>query len=120
MKVWITKYALTQGILYRDAKRTSAKSDRICVTSPARVMAGVRWYVFKPDWHESFDDAMAQVNVMVERKLKSLWKAIDRIEALVFVDPAWSEARKQALREAREQAGSGDGRADLSGYAPGE
>ncbi len=61
MKVYGTKYALTQGIISRDRNR-----------------------FHKPDWHETKEEAIARAELMRLRKLSSLNKAIKKLQAIDF------------------------------------
>ena len=79
MKVWITKYALTEGIIEMNCK----------ATHDPKMIAG-KWngyyptYVFTPHWHASKADANARAEQMRRDKLISLEKQIARLKALRF------------------------------------
>lgn len=73
MKVWITKYALTVGIIIREGEVTR---NMICVTEN-----GLRIYYEKGiDCFMSESDAIEKVKVIKDRKLKSLTKQIDKLK----------------------------------------
>lgn len=77
MKVWVTKYALTKGVLEVDAKTVG------------HGMVGVKGefltaYYSKRDWHASHEQAIARAKEMREAKLASLEKKIKKLEALDF------------------------------------
>lgn len=77
-KVYITKYALSTGIIEAELVKTC--SDR---------MIEVRWpgginrtaYFHGADWHESLELARARIKAMVKAKLKSLAKQQEKLAA---------------------------------------
>lgn len=80
MKVWITKYALTDGIIERDVE--------IC-HEVSSTMAEVKnnpygEYYYKPHWHESREEAIARAEQMRLRKIASLEKQIAKLRELRF------------------------------------
>lgn len=80
MKVWITKYALTQGI-YEVEGETSFRDGMFCVPKTEKTFAA---YYHKPDWHETKAEAIARAEQMRANKLKSLDKQIAKIKAMRF------------------------------------
>ena len=74
-KVWITKYALTQGIFEAEGKVFSGEYFDI----------GCRDGLFtKNEWHHTKSEAIARAEEMRIAKLKSLDKQIKKISALKF------------------------------------
>ena len=84
MKIYCAKYALTDGILELDASKFGEHF----------MVAGIRGrphYLWKSQWSETRDGAVAIAKTMQEKKVKSLRKQIarmtadiPRIEALKF------------------------------------
>jgi len=72
MKVYITRYALTRGIEEIEVKPNDEKSVR---TKDFE-------YFYKPDWHETLEDAFAQAKVMVNKKELSLKKQLRNLDKL--------------------------------------
>lgn len=80
MKVWITKYALTQGIFEVEGETTQTPG---MFHAPKTEKSFARSF-FKPEWHETKEEAIAQAKKMREAKLKSLEKQIAKIKAIQF------------------------------------
>jgi hypothetical protein len=80
MKVWITKYALTSGII-----ETTVKESGVSGTFLSYCNKRGYWECYsKPFWHTSREDAIKHAEIMRARKLASLHKAIHRIAGLQF------------------------------------
>lgn len=82
MKVWVTKYALTIGIMELDAEATS-QSGRLAVRR-SRNSYPQYYYGEGKEWHRSKDAAIARANTMRAAKIKSVKKQLERLEALEF------------------------------------
>lgn len=80
MKVWITKYALTQGIVEAEAKKTSNDSVSINIKDLA---FPTNWF-YKGDWHENKNDAIKKAEEMRQKKNASLKKQIEKLEEMRF------------------------------------
>lgn len=78
MKVFITKYALSNGITENDAETTQT-NGMIMVK-----FNNYNQYFHKPDWHLTIDEAKAQAEKMRVAKIKSLNKSIAKLESLTF------------------------------------
>jgi len=78
MKVWITKYAITRGIV--EAESTPIEGDAVVAKIPDQ------WenYFRKPYWHETKEAAIAQAETMRQKKIKSLEREIEKIKKLTF------------------------------------
>jgi hypothetical protein len=76
MKVWITKYALTRGIIARDAELCSERMIVINGRYPQ--------YYHLPYWHRSHDEAVTHANKLLRLKLSSLRKHIAKLEKMTF------------------------------------
>ena len=79
--VWISKYALTQGIF---KKRGSIKGDLNLFDSGESCMM----YYRPNEYHRTWEEACARAEVMRQKKLASLRKQIAKLEGLVFEEDA--------------------------------
>ena len=77
MKVYITKYALTEGITEHVAE--------LCSDTMIRV-AGSKYpiYYHKPDWHRRLADAVARAEDMRVKKIAALQQQLAKLEAITF------------------------------------
>lgn len=76
MKVYITKYALTSGVVEMEVKLASG--DPTMVTGFESFLDCFH----KPDWHETKEEANARVQVMLDAKIKSVKKQLAKLENL--------------------------------------
>lgn len=77
MKVFITKYALTQGIFEIDAKDHGGGMISM-------VDAQYPTNYHKPDWHLTYEEALADARTRRNAKIASLEKQIAKLEELTF------------------------------------
>ena len=77
MKVWITKYALTEGITQLEAEPTSF---------PAMIKISAHEYCHGEgkEWHRTEADAIACAEIMRLAKIASLEKQIAKYRAMTF------------------------------------
>lgn len=80
MKVWITKYALTKGIIETEAKLTSKDSVSVTEFDPRLEM---HWF-YKGDWHKDKESAIKRAEEMRKKKIESLKKQIKKLEKMRF------------------------------------
>lgn len=81
MKVWVTKYALTKGIIECEA-RWNEHNPHLAI-----VRFGESYFdSFYPreEWHLSFEAACARAELMRQAKMVSLRKALQKMENLTF------------------------------------
>lgn len=76
MKVYITKYAFTQGIYEVDVRQSSATR----VTATRSVMENYHY----SEWHLTRAEAEQQAEKMRLAKIKSLEKQLDKLRRLSF------------------------------------
>lgn len=77
MKVWITKYALTQGIIEADGVRTS---QGIYIKN-----SGLNTdYFYGSDWYFDKESAIKKAEEMRQKKIASLKKQIEKLEEMRF------------------------------------
>ncbi len=84
MKVWITKYALTKGIMEEDAAEISSNSPRICSVEYDHGNYSTKGYYHGDDWHTTKDAALNRAEQMRLAKIASLKKSISNLEKLTF------------------------------------
>lgn len=77
MKVWITKYALTSGIVEKEVETTHAES-MVCATDNPLAC------YHKPFWHTSREEAVAHAEKLRQAKIKSVKKQLDKLEKMTF------------------------------------
>jgi len=78
MKVYITKYALTAGIIEREGGEIS---DSHCYTKDS---FGKRDYYHGKDWHKSFEEAKKDAESRRDRKIVSIKKQLAKLEEMEF------------------------------------
>ncbi len=78
-KVWLSKYALTEGI-----EETAAQSE--CIDDQYIKVEARQWYIYKlgRDVHLSREGAAKEAEAMRKKKIASLQKQIQKLEALKF------------------------------------
>lgn len=84
MRVWITKYALTQGIYEKEAELSfPGNEDMIEVITTTS--GPKEFYHHKgKDWHTSREDAVERAEQMREQKILSLKKQIKKLGEMKF------------------------------------
>lgn len=77
MKVYITKYSLTEGIIEKEAEQ---------FTETGVKTVNEQWpqYFHKPYWHETMQDALKHADELRIKKIASLKKQIAKLEKLTF------------------------------------
>ncbi len=81
MKVWITKYALTQGIFECEVE-TAFDISKKMVVDKAGPCGGNCYH--RPDWHETKGAAILRAEEMRTKKIASLEKQIKSLKTLKF------------------------------------
>lgn len=92
MKIYITKYALTHGILTgSDAivDGISASVRGVLYNSKGQAIldrgsCGTYQWFHGQDWHRTRTDAIARAEDMKQKKIRSLEKNLRKIQELVF------------------------------------
>lgn len=80
--VFITKYALTDGILQRDTVGPVDEERYVTVVWPDG-LNGVAHFG-RNDWYDTRDFAVKRAEQMRQAKIKSLQKQITKLEAMKF------------------------------------
>lgn len=81
MKVWITKYALTQGLYLIDGY-IDARKDTMFVRT--KISGGPPEYYNKPYWHKHKADALRHAHELRLKRVDALKRSITKIEGLKF------------------------------------
>lgn len=77
MKVWITRFALTKGIIETDAE--------VCIAGGGSMIKTVNLgYFHKSDWYKEKSQAICRAQLMREAKIKSLKKTIEKLYSMEF------------------------------------
>lgn len=79
MKVWITKYALTIGIIEINAEITEDGSAYDMGSSFPAYYHGE-----DKEWHRTKESAIARAEEMRQKKIESLKNQIEKLEVLKF------------------------------------
>ena len=77
MKVWISRYALSEGIFETQAELSRDFPDMIS-ERPSYA------HYHKPDWHETKEEAIKRAEQMRIKKIASLKKQIEKLEKMDF------------------------------------
>ncbi len=77
-EIYVTKYALSDGILCRKARYTGLAEMMMDVENKQS------YHGKGKDWHETFEDAKIKAEQMRERKIASLKKSILKLEKMEF------------------------------------
>ena len=80
MKVWITKYALTKGVIEADGELTSSESVSILNRG---LSLPTHWF-YKGDWHSDKQSAIKKAEEMRQKKIESLKNQIEKLEGMRF------------------------------------
>ena len=75
--VWITKYALTTGIIESDAEHCLNVSEKM-------IQVGSGTYYHGNDWHTSREAAVKRAEEMRNRKIRSIEKSLKQLRELTF------------------------------------
>lgn len=84
MKVWITKYALTEGILYGITEEKPHVGMLIELKKEGHWERFAYPYFHKGEWFDSEEKAVSHANEMVARKIKRLEKSLSKFRNMKF------------------------------------
>ena len=82
-KVWITKYALTDGVKVAFNATVESEISASLLSVPSKGGMNGTFLVHKPHWHQTEAETMARLEKMVLAKLKSVEKQKAKLEALL-------------------------------------
>lgn len=80
MKIYITKYALTTGIMEKEGIINPSRHTMAIINTEG----GLSEYYHGKDWYRTHDDAIARANEMRQKKVSCLLKQISKIESIKF------------------------------------
>ncbi len=83
MKGYITKYALTEGIIETELEVCTTVGEGSMTLAP-KLGYCIYFHGEGREWHRTKESAIKQANLMVGRKLTSLRKKVAELEALKF------------------------------------
>lgn len=81
MKVWITKYALSKGLIEIEATASGFHTEGIYVQLPH---SAVPQTYYQPDWLSIKADAVIRAEKLRDDRIASLKKQITKLEKLKF------------------------------------
>lgn len=79
MKVWITKYALTQGIFSIDAEDEGGG-----MVADRRTHAAIYYHGEGREWHRTHDAAIVRAEVIRDAKIASIEAQLRKLRAMTF------------------------------------
>lgn len=80
MKVWITKYALTKGILEKEAEECG---DNTVIVKKDEYLPCC-YHTEGKEWHRTKESAIQRAEEMCHKKIESLKKQIENLEKMKF------------------------------------
>lgn len=83
MKIWISQYALSEGVI--EIEGETIASGRGTETSMVRLVSGRYVYGEGKNWHRTREGAVARAEEMRKRKISSLRKQLELLEAMCFL-----------------------------------
>lgn len=81
MKVWITKYALTQGIFEIEAEECGMGFPGMIQTKEEHPSY---YHEEGKDWHRNKESAVKRAEEMRQKKISSLRKKLEKLEKMKF------------------------------------
>lgn len=84
IKVWITKYALTQGIYDAEVEICEESDPSGDMVHAGGAWGGSYYHGKGRDWHETKAGAVTKANEMRLKKISALKKQIAKLEAMRF------------------------------------
>lgn len=82
--VWITKYALTEGIFIREVEHCTDIADDMVSTIPNDGSYQQHFHGEGKDWHRTEGSAIERAEIMRRAKISSLQKSIVKMQGLSF------------------------------------
>lgn len=85
--VYITKYALTAGLIEAQVKKIDARM--VTVKSLPRCGLNGESYFHKPDWYATKAEALVRVSEMIKKKEKSLVNKLAELHDFRLKEESW-------------------------------
>jgi len=79
MKIFVTRYVLTKGILVFEAEAAEGCENMVVVKGGA---GRFRTYFHKPYWYTSLDEAIAHARKILEKKVSSLETSLMKFQSI--------------------------------------
>ncbi|HAO26757.1 MAG TPA: hypothetical protein DCQ68_01865 [Chryseobacterium indologenes] len=80
MTVYVTKFALTKGIIESEGEIVEGNSKMLRTTIDL-----YQAFVFKPDWYENKNEAINRAEEMRNKKIASLENQIKKLKKIKFI-----------------------------------
>lgn len=87
MKVWITKYVLTQGIFTREVTQSRGAPSMVTYEGNGNFGSREHYHGEGKDWHRTAEGALARAEQMRTKKLSALEKKLAQLGAMQFQLP---------------------------------
>lgn len=86
MKIWISQYALSEGVIETEGETGVIGIEGETIeTSMVRLVSGRYVYGEGKNWHRTREGAVARAEEMRKRKISSLRKQLELLEAMCFL-----------------------------------
>ena len=82
--VYITKYALTKGIIKKKARYALSDCDGSMIEIVDGAFRHEYYHNEGGEWHKTYEGACVRANEMKRKKIISLNKSLKKFEAMVF------------------------------------
>lgn len=83
MKVYVTKYALTEGIKEMEVEECEASPRMVRSVNPDRIF-GIYFHGEGREWHKTVESAVAKAELMRLKKIQVLKKSLLKLEEMKF------------------------------------
>lgn len=98
MKVWITKYALTKGIIETEVYENCLGTDPTGNMISIREKGYVSYFHGKGnEWHTTKESAITKANEMRQKKISSLKKQIEKLEKMKLNRRFYNEEKTKCM-----------------------
>lgn len=84
MKIYVTKYALSKGILEYEAEEHDARWPKMAVVPGASGTYRQTFHGEGKDWHRTREAAIERAEIMRKDRIESIRKSIVKLTALKF------------------------------------
>jgi hypothetical protein len=86
MKIYVTKYALTEGIQEMEGEEPTAEFPGLLVVRGDRGQGQYTQYFHGEgrEWHRTYQGASAQANKMARKEIESVKRKLERLKGLKF------------------------------------
>jgi hypothetical protein len=97
LKYWITKYALTRGIIevddaeeelsYRHRYGAKLRDDTLTIPHPGGIPDKTTYYGADGEWHRTKESAIAKAEEMRIKAIEKHRRSLERLEKMSFAEP---------------------------------